>query len=70
MANILNTASANSTTADPSTANNSDTASTTVTRWADLKVLKTATATANAGEYVLYTVTVETWVSRMAPRRS
>ena len=47
---------------DPSTANNSDTASTTVTRSADLKVLKTATATANAGEYVLYTVTVENLV--------
>src|SRR5439155_1219926 len=43
---------------DPTASNNSDTASTTVTRSADLAVTKTATATANAGENVTYVITV------------
>src|SRR5438445_519900 len=53
-----NTVSAQSP-ADAVPGNNSDTASTTVTRSADLEVHKTATATANAGENVNYLITVK-----------
>jgi len=58
---LANTATASSTTSDPNTANNGDTASTTVfasAASADIEIEKSAPATVNAGEQLIYTISV------------
>src|SRR5204862_508945 len=57
---LANTASiATNATSDPDTSNNSSTSHTIVNRSADLKVTKTAAATATAGNDLTYTIKVE-----------
>jgi len=55
---LSNTATVSGTNADPNNANNSATAVTTVTASADLSVIKTGPATANAGTNITYTITL------------
>ena len=55
---LSNTAAVSGTNADPNPGNNSATAVTTVTASADLSVIKTGPATANAGTNVTYTITL------------
>ena len=55
---LSNTATVSGTNADPNTNNNSATAVTTVTASADLSVVKTGPATADAGTNITYTIVV------------
>jgi uncharacterized repeat protein (TIGR01451 family) len=55
---VSNTANVSATTTDPNPGNNSSTVSTTVTRSADISVLKTAPAAAAAGTNITYNITV------------
>lgn len=56
---VINTATASSSTPDPTPANNSASANTTVTAEADVAVDITGPATANAGEVLVYQITVQ-----------
>jgi large repetitive protein len=57
-ASIINTASVSTTTADPSSGNNTATATTPVVRDADIRVTKTGSVSAVPGEFVDYEITV------------
>ena len=54
---MTNVTAVTSTTADPDATNNVDTATTAVTEQADVQIVKTGPATANAGDTVTYVIT-------------